>query len=384
MDKTQGYIKSTASTSERNKNIYAIQAQKPSDINPKWKGCYAGGKGLIYQEDMGNTATVSACKTRASDLGYSNFALTNTTNGQSKCYVGNTQEDTFATKPVVSYSFSMNKNANMGGLLNNGQIGTYKDNISTNLITDLQALEGCDSQVGGLINTKNTVASYGANCTNAKTPTPPQLPTPIPPPPTPPPPSPAPPTPPQPKLKIKTTNEWEKIGTDYRTGGNPDASFWRGKNIIDGGDTYYPLGHSIYAGNRKQVYNNPPSMEALMVSGDVKDPVSYSSVGKSGGYYSISGSTPVCPDGYTSLGDVFSSSLSADTKTPKDIKCVPKECVEENKSKKSRNVWAGLGKSHYVLYDAPNEKATDANAYNLFKMNQEGPFYKIKDTCIQK
>ena len=169
MNKAQGYIQSTASTPQRNKNIYTIEAQKTADINPKWKGCYAGGKGLIYQEDMGNTASVSACKTRASDLGYSNFALTNTNNGLSKCYIGNIQEDTLANKSVVSYSFSLNKDANMGGLLNNGQIGTYKDNISTNLITDLQAVNGCDAQVGGLINTKNTVASYGANCTNTKT-----------------------------------------------------------------------------------------------------------------------------------------------------------------------------------------------------------------------
>ena len=31
-----------------------------------------------------------------------------------------------------------------------------------------------------------------------------------------------------------------------------------------------------------------------------------------------------------------------------------------------------------------NLPLTDINSYNLFKMNKDGPFYKIKETCIQK
>jgi len=215
MDKTQNYIQSSASTNQRNKNIHAIQTQAPDDIHPKWKGCYAGGKGLISQDDMGNSATMSACKIRASDLGYSNFALTKTTGtapaagsdkdpqckawaartpsectanpaymlsncadscaayitsppvvAGSKCYVGtfDMQNSTPAYKPVVSYAFKSNKDATMGGLLKNGQIGTFKDYVGAGLVTDLTGVAGCDSQIGGLINTSSTVASYGSNC----------------------------------------------------------------------------------------------------------------------------------------------------------------------------------------------------------------------------
>ena len=160
MDKTQTYIQNTASTNQRNKNIYVAHSQPSDEIHPKWKGCYAGGKGLIHQEDMGNSATQSACKTRASDLGYSNFSLAN-----GKCSVGNLDEQGNgpAYKSVVSYAFKPNKDATMGGLLKNGQIGTFSDNQS-NLMTDLNAVPGCDAFMGGLINTRNTVASYGANC----------------------------------------------------------------------------------------------------------------------------------------------------------------------------------------------------------------------------
>ena len=179
MDKTQNYMLSKSSSNERNKNIYAVQGQNPDDIHPKWKGCYAGGKGLVYQEDMGNNATLSACKTRASDLGYSNFALTNNSNtnidmnnNASKCYVGNSSDDntSSANKTMVSYAFTQNKDATMGGLLKNGQIGTFNNTISTGLITDSPSVPGCDADVGGFINTKNSVASYGANCSATKKP----------------------------------------------------------------------------------------------------------------------------------------------------------------------------------------------------------------------
>lgn len=162
MDKTQKYIQSTGRNDKRNINIYTTQAQNSSDIHPKWKGCYASGKGLLYQDDMGNSATLSSCKTRASDLGYSNFAIT----GTGKCYVGNTtnQNNDLSYKSMVSYTFSQNKNANMGGLLKNGQIGTFKDYTESNLVTDLLPVNGCDAELGGLINGKKIVASYGMNC----------------------------------------------------------------------------------------------------------------------------------------------------------------------------------------------------------------------------
>jgi len=173
MDKTQNYIQTTSSSNQRNVNMYAVQAQRTEDIHPKWKGCYAGGKGLLYQDDMGNSATLAGCKTRASDLGYSQFALTGasagaggTGTGAGKCYVGNgtDQDNELSYKPMVSYAFTQNKNATMGGLLKNGQVGTFNDYTSSGLVADLSPVAGCDAEVGGYINAKNSVASYGMNC----------------------------------------------------------------------------------------------------------------------------------------------------------------------------------------------------------------------------
>lgn len=161
MSKTQNYVNSAASTNQRNKNIYASQSRPADSILPNWKGCYVGGKGLILQDDLGNSSTVASCKTRASDLGYTNFALAG-----GKCYVGNSdgQDNLPAYTPMVSYAFTPNKEATMGGLLKNGQVGTFKDYTSSGLVADLPAVAGCDAEVGGSINSKNMVASYGVNC----------------------------------------------------------------------------------------------------------------------------------------------------------------------------------------------------------------------------
>lgn len=169
MEKTANYINNTSTSATRNKNIFAILPETSNNANAKWEGCYAGGKGLIYQADLGNSATVSSCKTRASDLGYSFFGLSNKTSQGSKCSVGTSvagdnKSGSDALKTMTSYSFKKNNGANIASLLKNGQIGLYKDNISNGLVTDLQGVSECDPEVGGLINTKNTVASYGANC----------------------------------------------------------------------------------------------------------------------------------------------------------------------------------------------------------------------------
>jgi len=165
MAKTQNYFQNGANSKQMNKNIYALQAQNPVDIHPKWKGCYAGGNGLVYQEDMGSGVTLTGCATRATDLGYSNFAVVGGNSG--KCYVGNASDDNkMAYTTVVSYGFKPNKNAMMGGLLKNGQIGTFTDSTLSGLVTDLPAVAGCDPDVGGYINAKSSVASFGANCNN--------------------------------------------------------------------------------------------------------------------------------------------------------------------------------------------------------------------------
>ena len=167
MEKSQSYLQND--NRKYGKNIYALEPAKLEDIKPSWVGCYkTKNDGLVEQNDMGNNNTVSTCKVRASDLGYSTFSLRKDGNNGTKCYVGNNidqaQSSGLATLPVVSYAFSKSEGANIGGLLMNGQIGVYQDNITTNLQTDLTPVKNCDMSIGGKINTNNTVSTFGYNC----------------------------------------------------------------------------------------------------------------------------------------------------------------------------------------------------------------------------
>jgi len=167
MEKTQQYLQND--NRKYGKNVYALEPAKMEDIKPSWVGCYkTKNDGLIEQTDLGNNASVNTCKVRASDLGYSTFSLRQDGKNSTKCYVGNNidkaQSGGLSTVPVVSHEFSTSEGANIGGLLMNGQIGVYEDDITTNLTTDLKAVENCDISIGGMINTNNTVATYGYNC----------------------------------------------------------------------------------------------------------------------------------------------------------------------------------------------------------------------------
>jgi hypothetical protein len=175
------------------------------------------------------------------------------------------------------------------------------------------------------------------------------------------------------------SSAWELIGTDSKTGGSPDASFWTVKPITVGKDTYYPVGHTIYAGNGRTVYNSAPRGSVLMVAGDVKDPLSYTSLTRTSGRNSITIKRPVCPPGYVSLGDVITSNISP---TPQGIKCVPADCVTITTA--SQNViWNGLGIQATALYNNPAEQAAPTNGYNLFKTNSGSIFYTIKELCLK-
>lgn len=167
MDKSQQFLQGKRSYGS---NIHAIQAANTDDIIPNWVGCYKpGNDGLTEQTDLGNNTNITDCKVRASDLGYSTFALRQKgASPGNTCFVGDSidkaQSGGLATKPVLSYSFKKAEGANVGGLMMNGQIGMYEDDITNNLVTDLNAVANCDISIGGKINPNTPVATYGYNC----------------------------------------------------------------------------------------------------------------------------------------------------------------------------------------------------------------------------
>lgn len=151
---------------EKKVNVfYDIQIDNENENS----GCYknTGAAALEYQADI-NDVSVKTCKMRASDLGYSGFAIKKNGAGKLGCYLTNNVEGAqaagLATKPVASFTFKKNGDANMGGLLMNGQIGIFRDKVENELTTDLQGVAGCDPRGNTAINNKSIVATYGGNC----------------------------------------------------------------------------------------------------------------------------------------------------------------------------------------------------------------------------
>ena len=185
MDKTQTFLEGNRTYGT---NIHAVQGSYTSGIMPGWVGCYkSGNDGLTEQADLGTNTNITNCKERASDLGYTAFALRQqgTTPGNT-CFVGDSidqaQSQGLAIKSIVSFAFKKAEGTNIGGLMMNGQVGMYQDIITNNLVTDLTAVANCDISIGGRINMNTSTATYGYNCNGtAQSPF-----TPPPPPPTPP------------------------------------------------------------------------------------------------------------------------------------------------------------------------------------------------------
>lgn len=342
--------RNAAKLNDRNKNmkdnssLFTNSDNNFYDITYQKEGCYksAGASGLELQTDL-NDVSVQTCKMRASDLGYSGFAMSRGRDGQLSCYlskdISTAKTGGISTKPMTSLAFKTSTSANMGGLLFNGQLGIYNNSIDNNLVTDLEGVKDCDIKGGDiLINDKSVVATWGGNCK-------------------------------EPQLKIIENSEWELIGRDKNTGGVPDASFWAVKSKNDGKHDYYPMGNTIYAGSAGTVYDNPPNSSGYLIAGDVKDPLSYFTMAGPGGKDDITIKRPMCPSGYSSMGDVVID--ADDYPTPKNIKCIPTDCITTDTSQ-GNTIWRGLG----IELKKQN--------YNLFKGNRgDYSTTSIKDSCLK-
>jgi len=224
----------------------------------------------------------------------------------------------------------------------------------------------------------------------------------------------------EPRLKIIQTNDYEFVGDDYKTGGDPDAGWWRPKIQTIGDTTYYPVGDVITAGNRNEIYwdmykkgktvigdmqfdvpeerreggnrGNGPDMKTILVAGDVKPVSGYPYVNNENQVYStkIGGSNglsigyPKCPEGYQAIGNVMYAGKFV--KNPNNIVCLPSECVDWNGSSITDFITKWKQKLEiYVLNDwlSDNYEATPDNGYNLMGgSNTKYGFWKIKDKCL--
>lgn len=212
-----------------------------------------------------------------------------------------------------------------------------------------------------------------------------------------------------PRLKILESNDYDYIGDDYKTRGDPDASWWRAKVQDIGIDKYYPVGDIITAGDRGTVYRNlhkskvqigdmtfetpnkgatvqgrgnGPEIKTILVSGDLKDPLGYTRKVWIGGNQDLGIGTPECPEGYESLGDVLYEGANTNIN---NIKCIPSECVENNNRDDTYYTHWTQNAQISVQNDWTRETkaATGDNGYNLFRTNSWTPLKRIKSKCLE-
>lgn len=209
---------------------------------------------------------------------------------------------------------------------------------------------------------------------------------------------------PEARLKIIQSNDYMKITDDYKTRGDPDASWWRARTITIGDDTYFPVNDIITAGDRDIVYwdlrrNGPnitgdmqydngqigPDIRSILIAGDVVDPINMESYWI-GGRNNILTSSPICPKGYVSMGDIISQQkgeANNDDPNKYKIKCVPADCVEDNgRANQAARIWRQRVNMNILNHwDWGNPDANGDNGYNAFRVSGK-PFYRIKPKCL--
>jgi hypothetical protein len=199
------------------------------------------------------------------------------------------------------------------------------------------------------------------------------------------------------RLKVIMTNDYQRLAGDEDTHGRPDVSWFRGKPVTIGLDTYYPVGDIISIGNsdwngqkggntivgdisyKASEWTGPDKMTVL-VAGDVASPVGYTNMAWHGGDQAITSAGIQCPAGYESMGDIIGSIWDAPIpwyyEHDNQPKCVPQDCLEAI-SGGSHSEWRVRGTNHMVLNDT-------SRGFNLFRRNNNKPYYKIKDSCLGK
>lgn len=222
------------------------------------------------------------------------------------------------------------------------------------------------------------------------------------------------------RLKIIETNDYYKMGDTDNNDDNQDGSWWSPRIQNIEGDTYYPVGDIMLIGN-----NNPgkygstivgdnqyggggngPDKKTILVTGDVVDPAYYiQSADPHTKSRSPSILTPICPNGYTSIGDI----AGPGGRPGNAYKCLPSDCLEqvapgpihqENESDPNQwnryNKWFGSNlRYHWTWYssinvlDRNNNEPTYYNGYNLMRGSESQgsqgyPYYRIKRSCLEK
>uniref|UniRef100_A0A6C0HLT7 Uncharacterized protein n=1 Tax=viral metagenome TaxID=1070528 RepID=A0A6C0HLT7_9ZZZZ len=223
----------------------------------------------------------------------------------------------------------------------------------------------------------------------------------------------------QPQLKVIASNDYKLVSNDKNVaGGSPNISWWRANKATINNDVYYPVGDVPMAGPSDIVYNaafktgktilgtmeydvkkgssgpgtvNGPDIQTILISGDVKAPISYQNTSNYAGEFNPGLWRPVCPQGYISLGDIASIGSNIAANNPPV--CVPEKCVEPI-GQDGNTIWTnGTGIIKNIngwFWTAPDDNTPQPNySYNLMRSdtntstsNGSNVFYKLRPDCL--
>ena len=164
-------VASNQSLSPTQKNDMAYQINSLFGNSAGKVGCYKNTNSPLISQSGISDVNVSSCAERAILQGYDGMSIKKNQTGTLGCYLLNNVDEYkkggIAINPqaTTTFSFTTSPDANIGGLLWNGQVGIFKDNVSNPITADLTGNPMCDMRNNIGINQSNLVASYGVNCT---------------------------------------------------------------------------------------------------------------------------------------------------------------------------------------------------------------------------
>jgi hypothetical protein len=206
------------------------------------------------------------------------------------------------------------------------------------------------------------------------------------------------------------TNMYSKLGKT-----NPDnlqISFWRADQFTFDGSVYYPVGDIIigpvgyhaedkdtnasgskyvgeyndsvimerHVGDFKYSNRAGPNRETILVTGNVKGPVSYEMMWNNADESDGTEETdkfwiwrPIPPTGYIALGDIVSfDSASPSTGDNAPIRCVPADLAIRTSPPTNKNIKVFNSGAYYKLHDIDSSKKKNISIL-VFHMNNTGP-----------
>lgn len=189
----------------------------------------------------------------------------------------------------------------------------------------------------------------------------------------------------EPQIQLLESNTYKHVWWDNNTGAKDYLKILRPLKMAQDNEIYYPMGYVGISAGRKtyKVDAADVNHKTMLVTGNVRGPIdwkrTYNDRGTGGSDKNISFWTPVPPKNYTCLGDIaWPGHSNGNTHKPPTgdveapIRCVPTECVTENKGD-FRRIWKDSGSGG--VYDGSvfsYQEGTDRTEEDKIPLDESG------------